>query len=764
MARRKKRRNLVTPSKTQKRLQKELYAQKMEIKKLKRRKKPKSLQFKIPRIFPNFSLKATTSRDLSAVILLFISAMVFLSLIGVFGVFGNFLSYNLRLIFGYGSYVLFLVLFFMGVYLIMGRGEVKEKQKSSEKKAKKDNTTHLLRMYIGSFFLIAFVLGLMHTLIPFSEIKESADNGIFGGYVGFVMNFLIQPYLDRFGAFVLFFFGSIFFMLFTFEISLKKAFNLVYSFVVPEKIEITSEQMRKVMKKKIVEKKVEKEKGEVVSGLKKVKDEAITIKHYHLKKGEEWDFPHLNLLNFDPFTVEKDDKEIEYYKNVIQQTLDEFNIPVEMDAVTVGPTVTQYTFKPEAGVKLSKIIALQNDLAMALAASSIRIEAPIPGKSLVGIEIPNSQRVDVKLRQILESSEFNAVKSNLRLVLGRNISGAPVVVNLARMPHLLVAGATGSGKSVGINTFLISLLYQNSPNDLKLILVDPKRVELMPYNNIPHLLTPVITDPAKTVSALRWAVAEMERRYKCLADKGCRNIVEFNSAEIEEEEKLPYVVIVIDELADLMMVASKEVEVLICRIAQKARAVGMHLIIATQRPSVDVITGLIKANIPARISFTVSSSIDSRTITGQVGSEKLLGRGDMLYLPGDESTLYRIQGVYITTAEVSKVLRHIKLTKEPEYKEEILAPKVSEDTGEVKGQYKIPGLDDMSGNSDEDIVRQAIAVIIESKKASASFLQRRLKLGYSRAARIIDILEERGYIGPSNGSKAREVYVSDVEK
>ncbi len=451
--------------------------------------------------------------------------------------------------------------------------------------------------------------------------------------------------------------------------------------------------------------------------------------------------------------------------------------------------------KPHEGVKLSKITSLKSDLALALSATSIRIEAPIPGKGLVGIEVPNDHRISVHLREIMESKEYATFSSNLRFPLGRDVSGKPVCGDLEAMPHLLIAGATGSGKSVGMNTFLISLLYQNSPADLRLMLVDPKRVELTTYNGVAHLLTPVITDPEKAAIALRWAVAEMNRRYQIFSENGCRNIGEYNkfceekkaalaesgnaiqrALEDAEEnlqaeaegvetlndevleaeklpEKMPKIVIVIDELADLMMTAGKDVEASICRIAQMARAVGMHLVIATQRPSVDIITGLIKANIPSRIAFAVSSQIDSRTILDSAGAEDLLGKGDMLYLPSGQSKPVRIQGIYISSKEIERVVNNIKIHGEPVYLQDIISTKV---VGEaVQGLPK----SELGGDDGDDMYEEALKVVLESRKASASLLQRRLKVGYARAARLLDLMEERGVIGPVNGAKPREIYL-----
>ena len=428
-----------------------------------------------------------------------------------------------------------------------------------------------------------------------------------------------------------------------------------------------------------------------------------------------------------------------------------------MEGANIGPRVTQYTLKPPTGVKLTKITALENNLALDLAATSIRMEAPIPGKRAVGIEVPNVKPAIVRLSSILSSGEWTASRDPLEFSIGKDIAGKPVVANLAKMPHLLVAGQTGSGKSVMINDILTSLLYRNSPSDLKLILVDPKTVELTPYNDIPHLLTPVITEPEKCISALKWSVAEMERRYRMLAEHKKRNIIEYNN--LKDQESMPYIVIVIDELADLMMMAARDVEALIVRIAQKARAVGIHLILATQRPSVDVITGLIKANVPARIAFTTASQVDSRTIIDQMGAEKLLGMGDMLFLTSDMPKPKRVQAAFISDDETVKVTDFIRDQRAPEYNDEVVSQPVTIGKGGV-----VADMGGGSSDADDDMFRDAVRVVIENKKASTSLLQRRLRIGYGRAARLIEEMEEQGIIGQADGSRPREVLVSSLDQ
>ncbi len=467
----------------------------------------------------------------------------------------------------------------------------------------------------------------------------------------------------------------------------------------------------------------------------------------------DWQFPSVNLL--DKKQDKADAGDVNGNAQTIHDTFNNFNIEVEMEGANIGPRVTQYTLKPPTGVKLTKITALENNLALDLAATSIRMEAPIPGKRAVGIEVPNLKSSTVRLSSMLMSPEWQKVTSPLGFAIGRDISGVPVVADLAKMPHILVAGQTGSGKSVMINTILSSMLYRNSPADLKLILVDPKQVELKPYDDIPHLLTPVITEPEKCISALKWAVAEMERRYKALSDVNKRNIIEYNN--LKKEEGMPYIVIVIDELADLMMMAARDVEALIVRIAQKARAVGIHLVLATQRPSVDVITGLIKANVPGRIAFTTQSQVDSRTIIDQVGAEKLLGMGDMLLLTSDMPKPKRIQGAFISDDETVKVNDFIRMQRPPQYDEEVVSQPVQlNGKGGVVADYG-------GSDPDDDMFKDAVGVVVENRKASTSLLQRRLRIGYGRAARLMEQMEEQGIIGQADGSRPREVLVNSVD-
>lgn len=484
-----------------------------------------------------------------------------------------------------------------------------------------------------------------------------------------------------------------------------------------------------------------------------------------------WRAPSLDILEKKQAPADAGD--VQHNAQTIRDTLGEFNIDVEMEGANIGPKVTQYTLKPPSGVKLTRITALETNIALNLAAQSLRIEAPIPGQRAVGIEVPNLKAADVRLYGILGSKQWKQNHEPLSFAIGRDISGEAVVGELNKMPHLLIAGQTGSGKSVMINTLLTSLLYRNSPSEMKLILVDPKQVEMAPYEDIPHLLTPVITEPEKTISALKWAVNEMERRYKLLAAQKFRDIKTYNQKiqtgnkkiAVEDEDgtaqrvddgAMPYIVIVIDELADLMMVAARDVEALIVRLAQKARAVGIHLVLATQRPSVDVITGLIKANVPARIAFTVASQVDSRTILDQVGAEKLLGQGDMLMLTPSMSKPKRIQGAWVMDEEVSKITDHLRMQSAPQYNDEIVSQPV-----QLNGKGGV--VMDFDGGGDDDMYKDALRVVVDSGKASTSLLQRRLRIGYARAARIIEQMEDQGVIGAADGSRPREVLISGLD-
>lgn len=704
-------------------------------------------------------LDSGIAREVGAVIYGGLGIISYLIISGSAGVLGNFLNEYLRLLFGIGVYGLPILFGLLAIMLL---------------------ASHRIRFdatrYLGIFLLIFSALGLIHTQTGIENMLDNVQQ--FGGYIGFASSVLLRIFISDTGTYVVLSAVLLIAVLMTFELSFIRLLSL-FQFRSP--ISIQTRKSTRVKKSKVEELNIVKPNLSQESGVRsqesgvrnknsdldlkkeiKPKPELIINKPQKVEKQVEakpltderdysdWEFPSLELLNTATSQVFVSDKVLKANAKKIQEKLGQFGIDVAMKDVNIGPSVMQYTLQPSEGVKLTKITSLKNDIALALAAKSIRMEAPIPGKSLVGIEVPNDKRMVVRLREMLESQEFNSLKSKLSICIGRDVSGNPVVDDLAAMPHLLIAGATGSGKSVGMNTFLLSLLYQNSPQDLKFIMVDPKRVELTPYNGIPHLLTPVITDPTKAHSALKWAVSEMNRRYQLLADKGYRNIAEFNEGE---EKRMHKIVIVIDELADLMMQSTKkETEAAICRIAQMARAVGMHLILATQRPSVNVITGVIKANIPARIAFTVTTGIDSRTIIDSVGAEDLLGMGDMLYLPGNMSRPTRVQGVYVSSKEIEKVTNKLKLTIEPAYDETIV-------TGGGSGTDTSMVGTGSGGQDQDELYNDAVALIQQTGKASASLFQRRLSVGYARAARILDILEENGVVGPANGAKPRKILI-----
>lgn len=463
------------------------------------------------------------------------------------------------------------------------------------------------------------------------------------------------------------------------------------------------------------------------------------------------------------------DQEMKEKAGILVETLKSFGVTVRITGIFRGPSVTRYEIQPAAGIKVSKITGLADDIALSLAAQGVRIEAPIPGKPAIGIEVPNSHKDTVSLREILESNSFRSSRSKLAFAVGRDIAGNAVVGDIARLPHMIIAGATGSGKSVCTNSIIMSILYHATPEEVKLILIDPKIVEFTVYEGIPHLLIPVVTDPKKAAGALNWAVQEMQRRYNLFAENSVRDLGDYNAAAAQPGsglEPMPQIVVIIDELADLMMTTSKEVEDSICRLAQKARAAGMHLIIATQRPTTDIITGLIKANIPSRIALSVMSQVDSRTILDTGGAEKLLGHGDMLYLPNGKIKPVRVQGCFTSTKEIEKVVDFIKSQTQSEYSDEIMEqveqsiPVTKAEAKELRAAEKAAAVNEPEPGSDEDVLERAIEVVVEAGQASTSSLQRRLKLGYARAARMMDELEQMGVIGSYEGAKPRKVLMT----
>jgi len=686
------------------------------------------------------------------VVFFVLGLIIFLSLIGVAGRLGDVLEKGLKVSFGYGAYLIPFALIW-GAYLLLKTQRNKEYQiKNTE--------------IVGVVLLFICLGGFFHSLSKPTEYLHNAQAGLGGGYVGYIVLFPLEKVIGIWASFVVLIACGIVGVVLVLNKTPGELVDLLIQF---KKFSVSF--FDKFRKRKAIQSAGLRVKGldnnydgdidgegqkkEAGTSLFKTKSfPALSFK----KKKEKQDSPVQTSRaesNYKPYPLSLLDTkggrpesgDIRANAQIIEQTLKSFDIGVSMEEVNIGPTVTQYTFRPRKGVKLHQITTLQNDLSLALAAHPLRIEAPIPGRSLVGIEIPNKKVALVRLREILESPEYQKAPGMLNVSLGRDVSGNPNVSDISKMPHLLIAGATGSGKSVAIHVIVLSLLAQNSPEDLRLILVDPKKVELTCYNDVPHLLTPVITDVDKTINSLRWTVAEMERRFILLSESGKRDIQSYNKAY--PDNKLPYIVAVIDELADLMSVAANEVEAAVVRLAQMSRAVGIHLILATQRPSVNIITGLIKANITARIAFTVASQVDSRTIIDSAGAEKLLGKGDMLYVASELGKPRRIQGAYITENEIGKVVSYIKEQGEPEYNEEVVE---KNKTSRVVGATQ-------SMDDEDDYFDEARTIVIQAGKASASLLQRRLKVGYARAARLLDSLEEQGIVGPADGAKPREVFV-----
>ncbi len=691
------------------------------------------------------NIKEEILRFVFASFLVFFAIFLIAAIFDYAGVVGNFLFNKLYSLFGYGYYVLPILFIFIAFISF----------RSLEK-----NFTKI--QIFGAFLFVLSSLGFIELVL---------DNG---GYLGkalaSIQNLIGYPM-------------SILFSIIIFIISNVVMFDFVPQFKSFRKREKKySQQLSEEEEEKIDEtaKRVEGKTGEAEEKPKKAKPFSISFSENKKAKKEENEMtkkildqkntinknvilPPLNLLTKQKGKIDAGD--IKKNANIIKNTLASFGIGVEIEDVAVGPTVTRYSLSPKAGVKVSRISALSDDLALALAAKSILVEAPIPGQSLVGIEIPNKNKITVGARELFESDEFKYSKYDMPIAIGKDIGGKTQIIGLEKTPHMLIAGATGSGKSVTVHAILNSLLFKHGPDTLKLILVDPKRVEMTLYNNIPHLLTPVIVDAKKAILALRWAVKEMERRYEVLEKYHLRDIGSYHKNIVdkiknEDEDKpelMPYIVFVIDELADIMQQYPKELEAGIVSIAQKARAVGIHLILSTQRPSVNVVTGLIKANIPTRIALQVSSAIDSKTILDKAGAEKLLGQGDMLYLLGNMPKPIRVQSSFISENEVKSIVKFIKKAYK-EYLEEEINFSNNNDTHaqEVVTNTEIDFSDDADFDADP-LLSKAKDEVVSSGKASTSYLQRRLGIGYSRAAKLIDLLEEKGIVGPSNGSKPREV-------
>ena len=747
----------------------------------------------------DFSLSADVKRNTAGVILFALAVLFILGFFGYAGTVGDFLNKASGKAIGWAKLIFPLFLIASGVVLLF-----------------KKQTLFYVTKIIGLVFAFISIAGFMHWFFPLANMQKMAELGRGGGYLGYTVAYTLIKYLGNAGSLViiltLFFVGIIV----AFEFSFVHFFGRFKKAKEDDVIDAEGEKSDAdaipavVNNLENIEPKLERpaDSEEVINAdadalaeenIGKIKfvegrdqfvdpdleddaefeDDLFSQKELPAKKtnfsrkknNRQWKFPPLDIL--DKTTGKARGGDVEKNAEIIEKTLRNFGIEVERGEIKTGPAVTQYSFRPAVGVKIAKILSLQNDLSLALA-NPIRIEAPIQGKSLFGIEVPNRDSSLVILRKILESAEFKARKSNLTIAIGEDVSGNYIFDCLDRMPHLLVAGATNTGKSVCINSIITSLLYQNSPEDLKFIMVDPKRVELSLYNGIPHLLTDVIVDNAKVVNALKWALSEMDKRYKLFQEIGVRDISSYNeklrngetrtltdaeTGEISEVDlkKLPYVAIIIDELADLMGSHGKEVEGVIVRIAQMARAVGIHLILSTQRPEVKVITGLIKANITTRIALQVATQIDSRTILDMAGAEKLLGKGDLLYASTKSPKPKRIQGVYVTEKEVKDIVKFIKTEnpkdeEEDDELEEAVSNSVSNATQELNGTGSF---NDDQGDELYEIAKKEI---MQSKKASASFLQRRLRVGYARAARLLDILEDKGVVGPADGAKPREIY------
>jgi len=693
------------------------------------------------------AIKKETVEGITAIIFILISIFLILSAFGKAGFIGDFSYTLLEKLFGVGYYLLPIILIFLGISFIKSLSENVAWPK-----------------FIAGFFMLITGLGVLDILVD--------KGGIIGKWINIPLLAMFDVWMTSIVHAAIFIISIL--VIFELSIKLEDVKNWFGGIFRKKESEEDEEEE--------VEFELPEEDEEDETDEDEVEDEEVeeapkkqsgliffSKKSSHL---EEYKNPPLSLLQKDSGKPEVGD--IKTNANMIKRTLANFGIQAEMDEISIGPSVTRYAIKPAEGVKLSKIVSLQRELALALAAQTIRIEAPIPGKSLVGIEIPNTSKTTVGLGTLLKVPEFADSAKPLLLGVGKDVSGKSFFADLGKAPHMLIAGATGAGKSVAIHTLITSLLYRNSPEMLKFIMVDPKRVELTMYNKIPHLLTPVITDAKKTILSLKWAAKEMSRRYDVLESHGVRDITSYHKNVLEPAikkdkesedlpETMPFIIIVIDELADIMQTYPRELEAGIVRLAQMSRAVGIHLIISTQRPSVNVITGLIKANVPTRVALQVASQIDSRTILDMPGAEKLLGRGDMLFLGGEMSQPRRVQSAFISEEEVKKVVDYLHKN----YKDELPEDDINLDGPDTTGRDAIfEGMEGVGSDDDEpedDLYDEAKAIVISAGKGSTSYLQRKLRIGYSRAARIMDILEDKGIIGPAEGSKPREVLVGGDE-
>lgn len=709
-----------------------------------RRKYKKSFFSRFTKHWGGFELSSETKKNIFALLLFLFGVVGTLSLFNLAGSIGQSIKPQLFALFGWGA---FLFPPFLAVFSLM----------------RLDPTRFHFSVgrYIGIILLVLSGHGILHMFAPIEKGLELIDRGQGGGYLGWIASYWLRLWIGNIGSFILL---AVFLgvgLMMTTNKTPGDILDWLRSLRNADEDEEEDEQAEEESSDD-AEKSEEKEDEDVVfekrllpvlstrllDSVKLTGKRTVDLRDEAPKNKTSlppYEPPPLSLLS--NVTTKPASGDVKKSQIIIQKTLENFGIPVAMAEVNVGPTVTQFTLKPDEGVKLAKLTALHNDLAMALAAHPVRIEAPIPGKNLVGIEVPNKAVAVVRLREMLESKDFQRTDYALPFAVGKDVTGQCIVADLAKMPHLLVAGATGSGKSVMVNDLIASLIFKNGPAVLRLLMIDPKRVELALYNGIPHLLTPVITEADKAIQGLRWAVGEMETRYRKLAEVKKRDIASYNRGR-SGADIMPYVVVIIDELAEIMQKYGREVEGAIVRLAQMARAVGIHLVVSTQRPSVDVITGLIKANITSRIAFNVASAIDSRTILDGSGAEKLLGNGDMLFQRGDISKPRRLQAGYISEDEVKRVTEFLSSNGTPEYDLSITAQQASPNG--MSGGFDGDDVDDA-------LVNDAIKIVRESKKASTSLLQRRLRIGYSRAARIIDVLEQKGIVGPADGAKPREV-------
>ncbi|MCA9364370.1 MAG: DNA translocase FtsK 4TM domain-containing protein [Candidatus Moranbacteria bacterium] len=773
----------------------------------------------------SLDLSADTKRSITAVVLATLAIIIVLGFVNVGGVLGEMSNKGMHTVFGWGKWLAPIMLIFWAIILFKRKGR----------------TVFYVARIAGVFIMFIALLGILDLVTPKVTLSEpvimdelidiNGETAViqqetgrietpksFGGVVGHTIASLLVTYTGKIGAPIIFlallFAGA----LAAFNVSLVHMWAMIVEKEkedkeaqedtngdIPTKEENDEmeggteetvgepqkddQQQAEEEKNKDEEENIknivfveepfatETRKNSIKKAIEKKEEEKDDDEWEDDDESKEWVFPPPRLLQRTTEIAKAGD--VNNNADIIKETFGHFGIDVELAEIKTGPTVTQYSFRPAVGVKLSKITSLGNDLALALAATSVRIEAPIPGRSLIGIEVPNKTIAKVGLRELVEDVVFNDMATPLAIALGKDVSGANVIGNIAKMPHLMIAGSTGTGKSVSINTILLSLLYKNSPEDLRLILVDPKRVELTLYNKIPHLLGDVVVDNVKVVNTLKWAIGEMEKRYRLLQKTGSRDIASYNQKAANGEtyrevnpktgvtmekdiKKIPYIVIVIDELADLMASHGKEVEAAIIRLAQMARAIGIHLIVSTQRPSVEVITGLIKANITTRIALKVATQIDSRTILDMSGAEKLVGSGDMLFVSASTAKPQRVQGAFVSEEEVKKVIGFIK--KHNKKKREGGFENDGEEEGDEESQSLEEFQNDTNGegdhrgdSTDDELYEEAKKIVIESKRASTSYLQRRLRIGYSRAARLVDLLEKNGIVGPADGSKARTI-------